>query len=295
MTDHISDDLAALGRRARDRLPAVAATMERLAPRSEVPADRALVMLARAFSDRVARGAAGATALGLMTMVATYMAFNHEGVGWEDSWIDRLVYGPQFAVWGLALCLVMIAHWTAARAAVRTFERAIASGDVLVRGRALVDRVAGWTLGLAVAGTMAYVLVFGMLYVVLGVRPLRDIAGMPPGPEGVLREKTTVALVVLLVAAIGGGFLAARWIAGHRALVGGILLLLITMAVGLQFDSGLLGPHFRKEPFEQLRMFGQPPDAFDGLRIALTCAGTVAVFLIVGGAFGRRHRREVGV
>jgi hypothetical protein len=294
MTDHIADDLAALGRRARDRLPSVVATIERLAPRGDVSAERALVVLARVFSARVARGAAGATALLLMAVVSTYLAFNHDGNGWNDGWVDRLVYGPQFALWGIALCTVMTVYWLAIQVAVRRFDRAIASGDVVARARVLVDRVAGWTLGLAVAGAMAYVLVFGMLYVVLAVRPLRDIAGLPAGAEGVLRVKTVVMLFVLLVAAVAGGFLSVRRIPVRgAALVGGIVLLLTTMALGLRFDSGLLGPRYRHAGFDSALYFGQPPDAFDGVRIALTCAGTVAVFLIIGGAFSRRHRREV--
>lgn len=292
MADPISDDLAALGRRARERLPNVGVTFERLAPRHELPADRTLVALARVFGDRVARGAAGATALVVMAILVGYAAVPHTDRPRWGSWIAQLGYVPQFVLWGLALCVVMTAHRIAARIAARRFERAIGGGDALALARAMVERVASWTLGLAVAGVMAYVLVFGMLYVVLDENTLQDLTIQDWGLHA-LRVSTAVMLSVLMAASVSGGLLAVRrFVVDHRAamIVGGVLLLVV-MELGLQLDSGYLGAHFRHATLEE-RAAGVPPGP-DAVRIALTCVGTVAVFLIVGGAFARRHRREV--
>jgi hypothetical protein len=287
--DRISADFAALARRARDRVPPLVATLAKLATPAEFPATLPRFVLERAYVHRVARGAGGAMALACLAALLVFLGVVEPnlGGGAYGGWPEQLVYGHKALVAIALLCAVLVVHLVASRIAERRFERASVRVDPLQ----LVTGVDAWTTVLAVAGAMASVLVFGMLFVIVGDHSFEQLVIDESWRP--LRPSTFGMLVVLIVAALVGGWFAMRRVLVERpmAIFAGFVVLLVVASFGLRFDNGCLGEHYRHMYFEEAVTTTPPPP--DAIRIAMTIIGTFAVYLVVGGMFARARRREL--
>jgi hypothetical protein len=290
--DRITADLAIVGRMSVARATPLEATLRAVgAIAGEAASELALVVLARVFVARVARAAAGIASLLCMVSVLVSLA-----VPRSAGWIDRDSHGgfgrellEARRSWiGLAVVAVVLAAYVVASGiAARAFERAAARArDPLGAARRLVRDADGWAAAASIVGISTFVVGFGMLGIVVGREGLIRLLARTDA-IGEIRHVALGSLRGAFVAIIAGAVVVARygdrpWLRCTGWMVPvGFVLGLGTCAVAARFDVGplvvTLTGHARPSP---------------AIRIALTAAGTVAVFLVTAGTVLRARRRE---
>jgi len=298
--DRITEDLAILGRTSRERPTPLEVTLRAVgaaAPTS--PPDLALVVFARVFVARVARTAAGVAALACMFAMLAWLAIPR-----QEGWIDQHGRDRTLSVelletrrsWlGLLVVVVCLAVYVVTSGtAARAFERMVARGrDPIETACRLARRADGWAIAASITGIATFILGFGMLEVVVG-----DVGLTALFSRGYLIGSDTIeAIRHVMLASLGGAFAAtaggaivvarnlgnARWLRNTAWMPPtGVALAFATFVLGVRFDAGPL--------FQTITNSAQP---FVAVRVALTVAGMMAVFLMTTGlVLYRRHREE---
>ena len=169
--------LEALARDNRRGIPPVATTLRAIGAVGEAPAaereattgDLAVLDLARVFASRVARAAAGAMAL-VCTLALWLFAWNPWCDDTGTANVSDWSWSIGDACLAIVVVLVLVAHATAGRVAMRVVERRLArDGDALDIVRDLARRAASWALPLAIAGATSILAMFAVAELVVGV------------------------------------------------------------------------------------------------------------------------------
>ena len=304
--ERISQDLAVVARVSRQRPIAVEATLRSMQASRDPdmrsgPVDHVVLRCSRIYAQRVGRAWAGATLLVSVTALIAFLSVPRTPVLWEPTHragstveivldvairtVEELLFGSKIWVAAMVLLVALAARNLGGRMAAQRFERAIViADDPVAVSRQCVRRVDGWPLAIAMSGTMAFILFFGMMLVSLGEHSLHHL--FEAYSDANVRRLNAWTLGILtagIVLSCVGAAVVARMRRGNtRVLVGvGALLGLATVILGLRFDVGPL--------FVTVLAHETPSLA---LRGALTLSGTIGVFFVVAGLVLRRRERE---
>ena len=274
----VTTDLAALARDNRRGLVPLAVSLRVLAT---PPTDRTLVSLSRAFAARVARAAAGATALAYSAFVLTVLAdpggicLDREGNSRMWTWFEPHDVFVRFAVFPVVAYAV--AGWLAERAFSRQTTRGV---DRAVR---LVDRAERAAFVLAALGvTVAGATLAAGLFL-CGDNVWFPLAYFQGAPEIAAATVSHVA-----IAGAASTIVVVRLARRHHPIprfvapIAGAALL-ATLTVAFAADAGNLMTNDL-----------QSTRPSEPLRFALTLAGTLSAAVLASVLLSRLHRAERG-
>ena len=292
--DRITQDLAIVGRMSRERPTPFDATLRAVgAVASATAPGLALVVLGRVFVARVARAAAGLGSFACLLTMLGWLAMPRDE-GWIEHYgVDRGI-GEDFLEaprWWLGLLVVAVslaAYVGASGIAARAFERTAARArDPIDAARRLTHRSDAWATAASITGIATFILGFGMLEVVVGDVGLLGLFARAVPIESI-RQVMIASLGGAFAATAGGAMLMARTNGDARALrntgwmlPAGVVLAFVTFFLGARLDAGPLIATITNSVRPSL-----------ATRVALTAAGTIAVFLATTGMVLRGRRRE---
>jgi hypothetical protein len=295
--DRLSQDLAIVASMSRERLLPLEVTLRSVGAATLTTAPQlALVVLARVFVARVGRAAAGLASFACMFAMLVWLALPR-GDGWIEHYgVDRgmsveLLETPR---WWLGLVVVAVAlavYVGASGIAARTFERTVAGVDNPIdAARRLAHRSEVWSTAASISGSVTFIVGFGAFQVVVGDAGLIALYSHSAGIEAI-RHVMLVSLAGSCAATAGGAIFVTRTYRDgsgfHRItwmLPVGIVLGIATFVLGVRFDAGPL--------FVTIANSARPIAA---LRVGLTAAGTLAVFLVATSIVLRLRRCEGAV
>jgi hypothetical protein len=157
------------------------------------------------------------------------------------------------------------------------------AADPSARARALVDGLARVSLALSMFAATAVCLFFGLLFVTLGMHGILQISSpfADPRVREVVDWSLALCAMATAVSAVASIFVSRRRSPIRWAIPAGVLLGAATVIAGMRFDVGPIG----------VAMFVDQPPSIP-LRAVLTMAGTMALWLVIGGALLQRRERE---
>ncbi len=300
----VTNDLAAAAAANRDRLRTLDDTLRAVAPekavavaRTTTTSDLRILALADVFAARVARTAAGATALAcVVLMLGSLVAWQFD-VGWSFGQIfagSPVDLVPRFTI------AVLGVHVLAMAAARAMFARAIA--EDAESGEALVARVDRWTLALSIIGPFVMIMVVGVAFVTIGYEPMWNFAcsldvhcrgiGFD---EAIYDDRMRDLSIVIPIGLVIAGALVARVRRGIAVTAPGVLergrtiaigcaIMVATVVIGLRADDGL----WRTDEYG---MFHSARTT--ALRTVLTITGAIGLLLTLASLALWRRRREL--
>ena len=237
--EQISDDLAIVGRTSRARPIAIETTLAQINANVREPTRPSGLGASYLYAIRVARMSAGIAASVSIAALVLYLYFGHDD---ETDMLDQLAHMPKP---GMLLCVLGVAS-TAHVVAARLSMSATARDPAAIAKRSIAA---------SIAGTMMFVLFFGMSFVHGG----EGVVGLLFIPGAMtLAVCPLIATVITCIVIARTGIAHRRWM-----LPTGLVLLVGTIAIGIA-----TGP---------LTTNQLPPMA---VRAAITMTGTIAMFLI---------------
>lgn len=278
--ERISKDLAVVARVSRERPTPLEATLRKLGvlqspAASAQPASVAAVVLlalSRVYAVRIARTASGIASVACTALLIVLACFAR-AIDWRDPiFFSQVAWISNVWLAITALLVVSLVYIVAQHVAWRRFRRLAVSASIDAAQR-LVRSADRLSIVASIAGTLAFLLFFGMMQVTIGTNGVESL--FSPGPTLIAQHlelgRWTIGFLLAAIAAtVSGSLLVVRGtlLPSKLRVVLGSLVLVTTMLVGFRYD---VGPGPIVWPLDMPSL---------PLRGCLTAAGTLGLFLI---------------